>query len=90
MGDVVALVKVMPTSAEVDLQQLKRRIEAAMPDGIALNKITEEPVAFGLVALKVNVQMADEGGAKTEKLEGILGGLDDVESAEVTDVGRLM
>lgn len=90
MGDVIALVKVMPTSPEVDLERLRARIEKAIPDGVRLNGIEDKPIAFGLVALNVTVQMADEGGDRTAKLEEVLAGLEDVESAEVTDVGRLM
>lgn len=90
MGEVIALVKVMPTSPEVDLGALKKAIEGTIPDGIKLNVIEEKPIAFGLVALNVTVQMKDEGGDQTERLEELLRGLEDVESAEVTDVGRLM
>lgn len=90
MGDVIALLKVMPESTDTDLERLKKSIEGTIPENIKLNGIEEKPIAFGLVALNVTVQMADEGGNQTETLEQALGELDDVESAEVVDVGRLM
>lgn len=89
MGDVIALVKVMPAGKETDLETLKTAIEGAVPDGIELHGIEEKPVAFGLVALNVTVEMPDEGG-NTDRLEEALAALDDVESAEVTDVGRAL
>lgn len=90
MGDVIALVKVMPRSTDVDLEALKDSIQGAIPEGIKLNGIDEKPIAFGLTALNVTVQMADEGGSLTESLEAALMEIGDVESAEVVDVGRLM
>ena len=53
MGEVVNTLKVMPESPEVDLEALKAAITDAMPADAELHEITEEPIAFGLVALNV-------------------------------------
>jgi elongation factor 1-beta len=89
MGEVVATIKLMPESPEVDLEQIKKDIEASIPEGTELHKIEEEPIAFGLVALNVTVIVDDaEGG--TEQAEENLSKIKDVGNVEVTDIRRLM
>ncbi|OPX60821.1 MAG: Elongation factor 1-beta [Methanobacterium sp. PtaB.Bin024] len=89
MGEVVATIKLMPESPEVDLAQIKENVEKSIPEGTELHKIEEEPIAFGLVALNVMV-IVDDGEGGTEKAEEIFSQLDDVASIEVVDVRRLM
>ncbi|MDL2246323.1 elongation factor 1-beta [Methanobrevibacter sp. OttesenSCG-928-K11] len=89
MSEVVATMKVMPETVEVDLEELKADIQAAMPEDAELHKIDEEPIAFGLVALNVMFIIEDgEGG--TEPTEEAIGKLPNVASVEVTDTRRLM
>ncbi|HNR26208.1 MAG TPA: elongation factor 1-beta [Methanobacteriaceae archaeon] len=89
MGDVVATIKLMPESPDVDLEKIKADVEKSIPSGTELHKIEEEPIAFGLVALKVMVVVGDaEGG--TEPVEENLAQVDGVNSVEVVDVRRLM
>ncbi|MEW6011450.1 MAG: elongation factor 1-beta [Euryarchaeota archaeon] len=89
MGDVVATIKLMPESPEVDLENIKKNIEDSMPETAELHKIEEEPIAFGLVALNVIVVVGDaEGG--TEVVEENLSKINDVGNVEVTDIRRLM
>lgn len=89
MGEVVATIKLMPESPEVDLEKIKKDVEESIPDKVNLHKIEEEPIAFGLVALNVMVVVGDaEGG--TEIIEDKLAQIDDVSNIEVTDVRRLM
>ena len=53
MGEVVATLKIMPESPDVDLEALKAAIQVAMPAEAEFHKIEEEPIAFGLVALNL-------------------------------------
>lgn len=89
MSDVVATMKIMPESPDVDLGALKSAIEAAIPEDAEFHKIDEEPIAFGLVALNLMFIIEDgEGG--TESTEEAMGQLDGVASIEITDTRRLM
>lgn len=89
MSDVVATMKIMPESPEVDLDALKAAIEAAIPDDAEFHKIDEEPIAFGLVALNLMFIIEDgEGG--TESTEEAMANLDNVASIEIVDTRRLM
>jgi len=55
MGEVVAVIKIMPNGVDVDLEKMKENLAAVVPAGIDLNGIAEEPIAFGLVALMATV-----------------------------------
>lgn len=88
MSDVAAILKVMPTSPEVDLAALKEAIKNAINDD-EFEKIDEDPIGFGLVALNVTI-VVDDGEGGTEPAEKAINALDDVQSVEVTDVRRLM
>jgi len=88
MGNVAALIKVMPTGVDVDLEALKGNLTAVVPEGIELRGIAEEPIAFGLVALMATVVVGDvEGG--TEGVEQAFAQVSDVESVQVVEVGLL-
>lgn len=88
MSDVAAILKVMPESPEVDLESLKQTIQDTV-DSDVLERIEEEPIGFGLVALNVTI-VVDDGEGGTEPVEEALANIDDIQSVEVTDVRRLM
>ena len=68
MGEVVATLKIMPESPDVDLEALKAAIQAAMPAEAEFHKIEEEPIAFGLVALNL-IFIIEDGEGGTESTE---------------------
>lgn len=88
MGDVGAKIKVMPKGVETNLEELKQRIEASIPGGVKLHDISEEPIAFGLKALMVQVIMGDEEGG-TDPIEDALSQIEGVESVQVVGVGLI-
>jgi elongation factor 1-beta len=86
MGGVIAIIRVMPESVDVDLEQLKKTIRQEIP---AIQDIAEEPIAFGLKALKVAAIVGDDEGG-TEPLELALAAIDGVASAETIDLNRML
>ncbi|MFC4988383.1 MULTISPECIES: elongation factor 1-beta [Saliphagus] len=88
MAKVAAKLKVMPTSPEVDLDALQERLETSLPEGAKINGVEREEVAFGLVSLHPTVIVPDDAGG-TETVEEEFAGLEDVESVEVENVGRI-
>ncbi|WP_440953458.1 elongation factor 1-beta [Methanococcoides sp. FTZ1] len=87
MGEVAATMKIMPEGVDTDLEDLKSKLEAALPEGASIYGSEVEPVAFGLKALKVVVLVGDlEGG--TESVEEAFAAVSGVESVQVTDLGR--
>jgi elongation factor 1-beta len=88
MGKVAAVMKVMPNSPELDLEELRERLETSLPEGATINSVEQEDVAFGLVALLPTVIVPDDAGG-TEAVEEAFGSVDGVESVTVEEVGRI-
>ncbi len=87
MGEVAATMKIMPVGVETDLEDLKDKLVAALPEGAEYGTHKEEPIAFGLKAIIMVVIVGDiEGG--TEKVEEAFLAVEGVESVTVTEVGR--
>ncbi len=90
MGEVIALIRVMPAEILNDEQmdELKKKIEGKIKDPAKLARIDVKDIAFGLRALDVTVVVPDaEGGV--DPIAEELAKMDGVESAEVVDVGRI-
>ncbi|GGN16432.1 elongation factor 1-beta [Halarchaeum nitratireducens] len=88
MGKVAAVLKVMPQSPEIDLDELKADLEDSLPEGAKLRGFDQEEVAFGLVALLSTVVVPDDAGG-TEAVEDAFTNVEGVESVQVQETGRL-
>ena len=90
MADVIITLKIMPESPDVNLGAIGSEISKLVDDfGGEVGKTEEEPVAFGIKALKV-IFVADESKGSTDNLEEKVSALPGVESVEVTDVRRAL
>ena len=89
MAQVVVTLKIMPESPDIDLNALeseakKKIIEFAGPGD---TKSEQEPIAFGLKAVKI-IFIMDEAKGSTEPLEDSISEIKGVQSVEVSDVRR--
>jgi len=82
MGSVAVIMRVMPESPEVDLEQLKKALKETLP---GIQDIREEPIGFGLKSIKFAAIVNDAGG-ETDLLEKKLGSIPGVERAEIIEV----
>lgn len=87
MAKVVAQIKIFPTETTVDLGDLRKKIEAALPSQTSVAKFDEEPIAFGLVALVARIAMPEEEG-RMEKVEEALKSVENVGEIQVVNVWR--
>jgi len=89
MADVVVTMKIMPLSPEIDLAKLESEALDRIHNftGMDNHKVEQEPVAFGLKALKIMFVM-DEAKGSTDALEEDITKIEGVNSVEVTDVRR--
>lgn len=88
MAQVVITIKVMPSGINVNLNNLKKKVKEKIEKfGGEIGNVEEEPIAFGLKALKI-IFILDEKKGGTDKLEESINTLKDVNSVEVTDVRR--
>lgn len=89
MAQVVATIKIMPESPESDLLAIETKAKRVISnfaenDGI---RSEQEPIAFGLKALKLTFVM-DENKGSPDVLEGDLMSIDGVHSVQTVDVRR--
>jgi len=82
MGSVAVIARVMPESPDVDLEKLKAALKKKVP---GIQDIREEPIGFGLKALKLAAVVNDAGG-ETDAIEQALGEVAGVERAEIVEV----
>jgi elongation factor 1-beta len=86
MGKVVALVRIMPVSVDVDMKRLEADLRKKLP---SIQDVGVEPIAFGLKALKVAVIVNDEEGG-TDAVEKALAEVPGVSQAETVCVNRMI
>jgi translation elongation factor aEF-1 beta len=69
MGKIVIAYKILPSESTVDLEVLKEKIKKQLADIASIQRFAEEPIAFGLSALKVNMILPEKDGIleETEK-----------------------
>jgi len=82
MGSVAVILRVMPESPEINIEDLKKALKAKLP---GIQEIKEEPIGFGLKALKVLAVVNDAGG-ETDAVEKSLNQVPGVERAEIIEV----
>ena len=87
MAKVVAQIKIFPTETTVNLGELRKRVEKALPPETNVARFDEEPIAFGLVALVARVVMPEEEG-RMDKVEEALKSVEDVGEIQVVNVWR--
>jgi len=89
MAQVVVTVKIMPESPETDLNNIESQAKAKIQDFSQTKemKSEQEPIAFGLKALKITFVM-DESKGSTDPLEEQIKTITGVKSAETVDVRR--
>ena len=90
MAIIVVTLKIMPEAPDTDLGKIEEEASKLVGEfGGKVAKAEQEPVAFGIKALNLMFSM-DEDLGSTEDLENSIKELDDVVSAEVTDVRRTL
>jgi len=82
MGCVAVILRVMPESPEINIEDLKKALKVKLP---GIQEIKEEPIGFGLKALKVLAVVNDAGG-ETDAIEKSLNQVPGVERAEIIEV----
>lgn len=87
MGIALIKIKIMPTSPEVNLEEIKQKAEILIKSNKG-EKCTfeEEPIAFGLKAIIAGFALDEEYGL--EPIEQALKNTENVSSAEVIDMRR--
>jgi translation elongation factor aEF-1 beta len=92
MGDVVGLIQIMPTEVLEDgqLNELMEKVKSFVKPPAKVGNIQVKNVAFGLRGINLTVVIPDSSGVGgIDPIAEEISKLDNVESAEVTDVGLM-
>lgn len=89
MARVAVVLKVYPEDVNIDLEELRREIERRLPQDYSLKAWDEEPIAFGLKALRLFITMPEEIEGGTEPLEQIISQVPGVSQVEVELIQRV-
>lgn len=87
--NVLALMKVLPDDIDTDLDKLAEAISGQLPEGCVIEKKDEEPIAFGLKALKLRVIIPAETEGGTTPVEEAIAKVKGVQRVE-TEMVSLM
>jgi elongation factor 1-beta len=80
-------IKIMPTSPDVNLQEIEESAKSVIEEFGGKNPtFEEEPIAFGLKAIIALLAWPEE--KELEDLEGELQGIENVNSVQVIDIRR--
>lgn len=90
MYNLIATLRVLPESPEVNLESLEKSIGEQIPSHMELHSVEREPIAFGLVALMVTVLTTDDDKGDVTPVEEGIQALKDVSQVEVVDVRRTL
>ncbi len=80
--------KIMPDGVEIDLDDLLERIKNVVPEGTDVGAIETQPVAFGLIAIRMNL-VRDESLGGTDDIEEAISAVEGVAQVEVEMVSRM-
>lgn len=89
MARVATILRILPEDVSVSLEDLINEIRQRLPTGYSLEAWDEEPIAFGLKALRVLITMPEEIEGGTEPLEELISHIPGVSQVEVLIVHRI-
>ena len=92
MGDVVGLIQIMPSEVLEDgqLNELMEKVKQFVKPPAKVGNIEVKNIAFGLRGINLTVVIPDSSGTGgIDPIAEEISKLENVESAEVTDVGLL-
>jgi len=91
MAKALLTVKIMPESVEIDLKSLEGRVREVILElcgEVGEIRTEEEPIAFGLIALKFTFIIDEALGS--DLIESALAEVDSVANAQVIDFRRTL
>ena len=89
MGDVLVIMRILPSSPDVDLDELMKEIQRILPENVVVRQYKKEDFAYGLSSLVVGFTMPDEEGYAV-LVEQRIKGLDDVEELTIERITRIL
>lgn len=90
MPKILAQLKILPTGPDVDLNSILETIKSFESKDIMIRGHTKQPIAYGLVAIKLTTIIEGEHGSKVlDQLEDKIRAIEDVSQVETEAVSLL-
>ena len=87
MSRLVARIKILPSEAETDLDDIIKKLKSTIPNGMGLERHGKEPIALGLYSLICDFTLNDEEG-QMDSLEDYIKKTEGVSEIQVMSVSR--
>jgi elongation factor 1-beta len=87
MSRLVARIKILPSEAETNLDDLINNLKTNIPNGMGLERYGKEPLAFGIYSLICDFALNDEEG-QMDSLEEYIKKTEGVSEIQVMSVSR--
>ncbi|MGD1836568.1 MAG: elongation factor 1-beta [Nitrososphaeraceae archaeon] len=87
MTKLVARIKVLPSDAEINLDEVAANLKSTIPEGMNLKSYNKEPIAFGLYSLICDFVLEDAEG-QMDKLEDFIKNTNGVSELQAISVSR--
>jgi len=88
MGSVVVSYKIFPVDIKVDFGELKKKIEACLPEFASIYGFGEEPIAFGLNLLIAHIKIPEDKSGVLDELEKKFGEINEISQVQPGMVRR--
>lgn len=88
MGSVLVMYKIFPTDIVENFDDMKKKIEGSLPESSSVDGYGEEPVAYGLKALLVQVKFPEEKTGLVDEFEKKLESIEGISQAQTMMVRR--
>jgi len=88
MGQVAALIELLPEDDSFNFEQLSKDLPGIIPTGVKVARADISPFAFGLMKMQASFIMNDVDGLM-DKLENALRGVPGIQSVETKEVGLI-
>ncbi len=87
MSRLVARVKILPSEAETNLDDVIKKLKLVIPNGMGLERYGNEPIAFGIYSLICDFTLNDEE-VQMDSLEEYIKKIEGVSEIQVMSVSR--